>query len=57
VISKGHVGASRQYLKHGCPSGLRKQIWRTFFTIDLSSHVSFRSPKILSTFLHFLTIK
>eukprot|EP00111_Clytia_hemisphaerica_P002773 TCONS_00007801-protein len=37
VIAQRHIAASRQYLKQGCPSGLRKDIWRTFFNIDITN--------------------
>lgn len=39
VISRRHIGASRQYLKQGCPSGLRKEIWKTIFDIEISHEV------------------
>ena len=36
VINKKHMGAARQYLKQGCPPGLRRHVWGTLFGVHVN---------------------
>jgi len=36
IISKKHMGAARQFLKQGCPPGIRKCIWIALFGISVN---------------------
>ena len=43
ILSKRHIGAAQQYLKQGCVAGLRKNMWKILFDLEVDEMVSIES--------------